>query len=136
MSDWNAALIEEFRTNSGRVSGRFAGEPLLLLNSTGAKSGIVRTNPLVYSTSGDDYVIIASKGGAPAHPDWYHNLVANPEATIEVGADTISVKAREVVGDERDGLFANQARRFPFFNDYQAGTERTIPVFVLTPLDS
>jgi deazaflavin-dependent oxidoreductase (nitroreductase family) len=136
MSDWNAALIEEFRANRGLVSGRFAGEPLLLLNSIGAKSGITRTNPLVYSTSGDNYVVIASKGGAPSHPDWYHNLIANPEATIEVGPDTIRVKAREVFGDERDGLFANQARRFPFFNDYQAGTERKIPVFVLTPIAS
>ncbi len=133
MSDWNAALIQEFRANGGTVGGRFVGEPLLLLNSTGAKSGMQRTSPVLYSTSGDGYVVIASKAGADSHPAWYYNLLANPEATIEVGEQTIAVKAREAVGDERASLFANQAARFPFFNDYQAGTERTIPVFVLTP---
>jgi deazaflavin-dependent oxidoreductase (nitroreductase family) len=136
MSDWNAAIIEEFRANGGQVNGRFAGEPLMLLNTTGAKSGLARTNPLLYSTAGADYVIIASKSGAPSHPDWYHNLLTNPLATIEVGTETIAVKARETAGYERDNLFANQAARFPFFNDYQAGTERTIPVFVLTRQDS
>jgi deazaflavin-dependent oxidoreductase (nitroreductase family) len=136
MSNWNAALIEEFRASGGQVNGRFAGEPLLLLNTTGARSGLLRTNPLLYSTVGQDYAIIASKGGAPSHPDWYYNLVADPEATVEIGRQTIPVNAREVNGDERDALFAAQAVRFPFFNDYQAGVERTIPVFVLTRQDS
>jgi deazaflavin-dependent oxidoreductase (nitroreductase family) len=133
MSNGNGPLIEEFRANAGRVNGRFAGEPLLLLNTTGARSGLVRTSPVLYSTTGGSYVVIASKGGAPSHPDWYHNLTADPKATIEVGAETIPVQARETLGEERDDLFTKQATRFPFFNDYQAGTERTIPVFVLTP---
>jgi len=133
VSDWNRALIEEFRANEGHVNGRFAGEPLLLLNSTGAKSGQVRTHPMLYLNDNGNYIVIASKGGAATHPDWYYNLTANPKAAIEVGNETIQVAAREATGVERDRYYAKQASRFPFFNEYQAETDRTIPVFVLTP---
>src|SRR5258708_517971 len=109
MEDFNQKIINEFRTNAGKVSGPFAGAPLLLLTSVGAKSGEPRTTPLVYTTDGNRYVILASKGGAPTNPAWYHNLVANPQATVEVGTETVPVKAIVAKGDERDRLFNNQA---------------------------
>ena len=98
MSDFNTQIIEEFHANAGKVGGPFQGAPMILLHTIGAKSGETRTIPLVYLTDGDHIAIIASKGGAPAHPDWYHNLVAHPEITVEVGADTYKVKATEVHG--------------------------------------
>jgi deazaflavin-dependent oxidoreductase (nitroreductase family) len=131
--DFNARIIEEFRANQGRVGGMFEGTPLLLLHHTGAKSGQRRTNPLVYQRDGDRYVVFASKAGAPTNPDWYHNLRAHPEITIEVGPDTIDVVASEAAGEERDRLFRAQAERSPQFAEYQKKTERTIPVIVLTP---
>jgi deazaflavin-dependent oxidoreductase (nitroreductase family) len=100
MSDWNAKVIEEFRSNDGKVAS-FARQPLLLLTHRGARSGTLRTNPLAYFRDGDDYVIVASKGGAETNPDWYHNLVAEPRATIEVGTDEIEVSARRAEEDER-----------------------------------
>src|SRR5690349_15812379 len=101
MNDFNKNLIEEFRANGGKVGGQFAGSPMILLTTKGAKSGQERTTPLVYTRDGDRYVIIASKGGAPTNPAWYHNLVANPEATAEIGTETFRVRARVAEGEER-----------------------------------
>lgn len=133
-TDFNAAITDEFRANQGRVGGPFQGATLLLLHHTGAKTGTARVNPLVYLADGDRYVIFASKAGAPTNPDWYHNLKAHPEVSVEVGTRTIDVTASEAVGEERDRLFATQAERSPQFADYQkkAGARR-IPVVVLTP---
>jgi deazaflavin-dependent oxidoreductase (nitroreductase family) len=131
--DFNAETIEEFRANGGRVGGMFEGTPLLLLHHTGARSGKERVNPLAYNRDGDRYIIFASKGGAPSNPDWYHNLKAHPEITIEVGTETIPVTAGEAVGEERERLFRAQAERSPAFAEYQAKTDRVIPVIVLTP---
>jgi len=131
-SDFNRRIIEEFRANAGKVGGPFEGAPMLLLHHVGAKSGTRRVNPLVYLPDGDRYVIIASKGGAPKHPDWYHNLVANPETTIEVGTETIPVRAEVITGEERDRLYARQAADRPAFAEYQAKTKRRIPVIALT----
>jgi deazaflavin-dependent oxidoreductase (nitroreductase family) len=132
-NDWNAGVIEEFRTNAGKVGGPFEGAPLLLLNTTGAKSGATRTNPLMYLADGERYVVFASKGGAPADPHWYLNIVANPEASIEVGTETIPVSAVVIEGPEHDRLYDEQATRFPQFREYQDGTERLIPVVALEP---
>jgi deazaflavin-dependent oxidoreductase (nitroreductase family) len=132
-ADFNAKIIEEFHDNEGRVGGMFEGSPLLLLHHTGAKSGKSRTNPLAYQADDGRYVVFASKGGAPTNPDWYHNLKAHPNVTIEVGTDTIDVVASEATGEERDRLFRTQAERVPQFGDYESQTDRTIPVIVLTP---
>ncbi len=132
-TDFNAKIIEEFRANGGRVGGMFEGATLLLLHHIGARSGQERVNPLVYDRDGDRYVIFASKAGAPTNPDWYHNLKAHPEVTIEVGTDTIPVTAAEATGQERERLFQAQVERAPTFAEYQAKTERTIPVIILTP---
>ena len=131
--DFNARIIEEFHANDGRVGGTFTNSTLLLLHHVGAKSGKDRINPLVYRQDGDRYVIFASKAGAPTNPDWYHNLKANPGVTIEVGTDTIDVVADEAGGEERDRLFQAQVESSPQFGDYQAKTDRVIPVMVLTP---
>jgi deazaflavin-dependent oxidoreductase (nitroreductase family) len=129
--DWNARIIKEFRTNEGRVGGPFQGAPLLLLTTTGARSGKTRINPLMYLRDGDRLVVFGSKGGAPTNPDWYHNIVANPDASVEVGTESFPVRATVATGDERDELFAEQAKRYPQFAQYEAKTERTIPVIVL-----
>lgn len=131
--DFNARIIDEFRANQGRVGGPFEGATLLLLQHVGAKTGKDRLNPLVYNRDGDRYVIFASKAGAPTNPDWYHNLKAHPNVTIEVGIDTIAVRAEEATGEERDRLFHAQTERSPQFAEYQSKTERVIPVIVLTP---
>ena len=130
--DFNVRIIEEFRANEGRVGGPFEGTPVLLLHHVGAKSGKERLNPLVYSRDSDRYVVYASKGGAPTNPDWYYNLKASPNVTIEVGTDTIEVVAQEATGDERDRLFSIQAERSPQFAEYQRNTDRMIPVMVLS----
>jgi deazaflavin-dependent oxidoreductase (nitroreductase family) len=130
-NDFNAALVAEFRANGGRVGGPFADSPLLILTTTGAKSGQPRTHPLVYTTDGDHLVVIASKGGAPTNPAWYHNLVANPTATVELPGETFQVRAVEAQGDERDRLFDRQAAQMPGFADYQRNTTRRLPVVVL-----
>ncbi|GCE06514.1 nitroreductase family deazaflavin-dependent oxidoreductase [Dictyobacter aurantiacus] len=130
-NDWNTQIINEFRSNGGKVGGPFEGAPLLLLTSTGAKSGQQRTTPLVYLPEGERMVIFASKGGAPTNPDWYHNLKANPEATVEVGSETVKVKATEVTGEERDRLYSTQASINPGFAEYQQKTSRLIPVIAL-----
>ena len=131
MSDWNRQIIEEFRSNGGKVGGSFKGAPLLLLTTTGAKSGIVRTTPVMYLPDGKRIVIFASKAGAPTNPAWYHNLIANPKATIEVGTETFEVTAVEVQGEERDQLYAKQASLYPGFAEYEAKTTRKIPVIAL-----
>jgi deazaflavin-dependent oxidoreductase (nitroreductase family) len=130
-----AALITDFRANGGQVtSGPFAGRPVLLLTTTGAKSGQPRLAPLVYSRDGDHYVIVASKGGAPAHPAWYQNLLAHPAVTVEVGEGTFEARARVTEGAERDLLFAQRAADSPNFAEYQRRTTRVIPVVVLERL--
>ncbi len=126
---FNDGVIEEFRANGGVVGGYFADSTVILLTTTGAKSGAKRTSPLVTVMDGDRYVLVASKGGAPTNPDWYHNLVANPEAVIEIGTDTIPVRTVEHHGEERDRLFGLVAARYPGFNDYVKATTRVIPVF-------
>ena len=130
-NDFNQRIIEEFRANGGTVGGRFAGAPMLLLTTTGARSGRQHTTPLVYLPDGDRYIIFASKGGAPTHPDWYHNLVAQPEVTAEVGTETIAVRAVVLTGEERDRLYAKQAALRPAFGEYQEKTSRRIPVVAL-----
>lgn len=134
MANWNDAIIEEFRANEGRVGGRFEGRTLLLLHHTGAKSGTVRVNPLAYRRDGDNYVIFASKGGAPTNPDWYYNLIANPDAEIEVGTEVIKVRARVAEGDERERLWTLQKEEVPGFAEYERKTSRQIPVVVLEPI--
>ncbi|MEO8956348.1 MAG: nitroreductase family deazaflavin-dependent oxidoreductase [Ktedonobacteraceae bacterium] len=131
MSDWNSKIIEEFRTNGGKVGGPFEGAPLLLLTTTGAKSGQRRTAPVMYLSDGDRMIIFASKAGAPTNPDWYHNLMAHPDATVEVGTETFAVKATVISGEERDRLYAQQAKLYPGFADYQKKTTRQIPVVAL-----
>ena len=131
MSDWNTAVIEEFRANDGKVGGNFEHVPLLLLHTTGAKTGKERVNPLAYQAVGDDVAVFASKGGSPKHPDWYRNLVAEPRATIEIGNETIPVRARVAVGEERERIWSLQKERLPGFADYEQKTSRQIPVVVL-----
>ena len=131
--DPNAKIIEEFRANEGRVGGMFEGMPLLLLHHSGAKSGTPRVNPLAYQADDGRFVVFASKGGAPTHPAWYHNLKAHPQTTIEVGTETIEVTASEATGEERERLFRTQVERVPQFGEYERRTKRVIPVMVLTP---
>ena len=131
MNDFNRQIIDEFRANDGRVAGPFDGAPLLILHTTGAKSGAARVAPLVYLPDGDRYVIFASKGGSPTNPDWFHNLQAHPDASIEVGSETVPVVARVAEGDERERLFATQKKHMPAFAEYEQKTTRQIPVVVL-----
>jgi deazaflavin-dependent oxidoreductase (nitroreductase family) len=132
-TDFNTKIIEEFHANAGRVGGMFEGLPLLLLHHIGAKSGKSRINPLAYQSDDGRYVVFASKAGAPTNPDWYYNLKAHPNVTIEVGTDTIDVVANEATGEERERLYRTQAERIPQFAEYEERTERVIPVMVLTP---
>ena len=132
----NAPVIAEYRATAGTVSGRFAGRPLLLLTTTGARSGRPHTTPLNYSVDGDRLVVIASKGGSPTHPDWYRNLVANPEVTIELGGETFRARASTAAEPERTRLFDQQAALMPFFDAYrQRVAARQIPVVVFERLD-
>jgi deazaflavin-dependent oxidoreductase (nitroreductase family) len=131
MSDWNTSIIEEFRANAGKVGGPFEGAPMVILHTTGAKSGAERVNPLVYQPVGDDIAIFASKGGAPDNPDWFHNLRAHPDVTVEIGTETLPMRARITDGDERDRIWSRQKELIPGFADYEAKTSRTIPVIVL-----
>lgn len=132
LNDFNQQVISEFRANQGKVSGQLANMPVLLLTMTGAKSGRTITKPLVYSKDGDRIVIIASFAGGPKNPPWYNNLVANPEATVEVGSDRFRVRATVTSGEERQRLFDRQAEQMPVFTEYQQKTTRQIPVLVLT----
>jgi deazaflavin-dependent oxidoreductase (nitroreductase family) len=131
MADFNAGVIDEFRANGGRVGGQFEGAPLLLLTSIGAKSGAARTTPLMYLADGERIVIFASKAGAPSNPAWYHNLVANRSATVEVGGDVFDVDVSVAEGEERERLYNQQAELTPQFADYAQKTTRRIPVVVL-----
>ncbi len=131
---WNRKLIEGFRAEGGKVGGNFEGVPLLILHTTGAKTGEVRMNPLVYLPSGDGFVVFASGGGAPRHPDWYHNLVSNPRATVEVGTKTVEVTARIAQGAERERFWDLQKRSIPAFAEHEQQTSRQIPVIVLEPV--
>ena len=129
---FNRNLIDQFRANAGEIrEGIFKGAPILLLTTKGARSGTTYTTPLVYTRDGDRLVIIASKGGAPTNPAWFHNLVANPVVTIEVGPEKYEANAVVTRGDERDRLFDAQATLMPNFADYQKKTTRRIPVVVL-----
>jgi deazaflavin-dependent oxidoreductase (nitroreductase family) len=130
-TDFNKGIIEEFRANDGKVGGMFEGAPMLLLTTTGAKSGQQRTTPLVHTQDDDRLVIVASYAGAPKNPAWFHNLVANPEVTIELPGETFPARAVVASGAERDRLFAKHAKAMPNFNEYQSKTERVIPVVVL-----
>jgi deazaflavin-dependent oxidoreductase (nitroreductase family) len=134
MNDFNRQIIDDFRAHEGRVGGPFAGAPILLLHTKGAKSGVDRTHPLVYQQDGNRYVIFASKGGAPTNPDWFHNLRANPNASIEVGASTLDVTAKVLEGEERDRIFEKQKQVFPQFAEYEQKTPRRIPVVALEPV--
>lgn len=135
MNDYNAGIIEEFRANEGRVGGPFEGAPMVLVHNVGRRTGAEHVSPMMY-LPGDDGVIyvFASKGGAPTHPDWYHNLVAAGTAEVEVGTDTYAVTVIEETGADRDRIYAEQARRYPGFAEYEEKTAgiRTIPVLRLT----
>jgi deazaflavin-dependent oxidoreductase (nitroreductase family) len=135
MDEMNQGVVKEFRANQGRVSGPMEGMPILLLTMTGAKTGRTLTRPLCYSRDGDRLVIIASYGGARWNPPWYHNLLANPVVTVEVGTEKFKARAAQTSGAERQRLFEAQARLMPFFNDYQTKTQRQIPVLTLTRID-
>ncbi|MEM9564658.1 MAG: nitroreductase family deazaflavin-dependent oxidoreductase [Actinomycetota bacterium] len=132
MNEFNQGVIEEFRANEGRVGGPFEGAPMILVHHTGAKTGTERVTPLVYRPDGDTWVIFASKAGAPSHPHWYHNLIANPQTTIEVGTETIEVDTVEVTGEERSRIWEAQKRDAPQFAEYDAKTDREIPVLVFS----
>lgn len=131
--DFNRRNIAEFRANHGRLGGQFEGAPVLLLHSKGARSGQERINPMMYLADGDRYLVFASAAGADHNPGWYWNLVAHPDAAIEVGHDYVEVRAVELHGAERDAKYAAQATRYPGFADYQNKTSRTIPVIALVP---
>jgi deazaflavin-dependent oxidoreductase (nitroreductase family) len=132
-NDFNTKVIDEFRAKEGKVGGPFEGAPILLLHHIGAKTGRERVNPLAYQPVGDSFAIFASKGGAPTHPDWYYNLKANPQTTIEIGTDTFGVTARELTGDEREEIWERQKVLMPGFAEYDQKTSgiRDIPVILL-----
>ena len=131
MNDWNRQTIEAFRANGGKVGGVWEGRPLLLLTTTGAKSGQRRTTPVMYLPDGDRLLVFATKAGAPTNPAWYHNLIAYPEVTVEVGTETYEATATSLTGEERDRLYAKQASLYPQFGEYQARATRKIPVIAL-----
>ena len=135
LNDWNAKIIEEFRANGGKVGGHFEGAPLLLLTHVGAKTGTRRVSPLMYQAVGDAYAVFASRAGAPKNPAWYHNLLAHPDVTIEVGTETRSVRARVAQGEERETIWRTQKERFPTFAEYETKTSRQIPVVLLERTD-
>lgn len=130
----NQRVIEEFRANAGVVQGDFAGVPLLLLTTRGARSGLPRTMPMTYLRDGDRFVVFAANGGRPQHPGWYHNLRAEPAATVEIGTETLPVTAALTEGADRDRLWQRQLRHTPYFADFQARAGRSIPVVALTPV--
>jgi deazaflavin-dependent oxidoreductase (nitroreductase family) len=132
-SDFNQAIIDEFRANGGKLGGGFEGAPMLLLHHKGAKSGRERVNPLMYRPVGDDLAVFASKAGAPTNPDWYHNLLAHPETSVEIGTETVPVVARVTEGEERTRIWEAHKKENPGFADYEAKTSRQIPVVILEP---
>jgi deazaflavin-dependent oxidoreductase (nitroreductase family) len=132
--DRNKAIIDEFRSNSGKVGGRFEGRTLLLLHTVGAKTGQARVNPVAYVKDGDRFVIIASKGGAPTNPGWYYNLLAHPLVTVEVGTQQFQVQISVTSEPERSRLYSKMVEMMPAFAEYQQKTTRVIPVMTLTRL--
>jgi deazaflavin-dependent oxidoreductase (nitroreductase family) len=132
-NDFNTRIIQEFRDNAGRLGGQFEGAPMLLLTTVGAKSGETRVHPMMYLAEDGRRYVFASKAGAPTNPDWYHNLLAHPDVSIEVGSDVIDVVAVPLLGGERDRVYAEQARRYPGFAEYQEKTDRVIPLVALDP---
>jgi len=136
MNDYNRQLIEEFRANRNKAGGPFDGRPLLLLTTTGAKSGQRRTTPMMYISDGDRLLVIASNAGALAHPDWYYNLAAHPEVTVEVGTETFDATAVVTEGAERHRLWTRIVELYPFFAEHQAKTTRQIPVIALSRRES
>jgi deazaflavin-dependent oxidoreductase (nitroreductase family) len=132
IDEFNQSIIKEFRANKGKVGGPMEGMPVLLLTMTGAKTGRTLVRPLCYSRDGDRLVIVASYGGAPRNPPWYHNLVANPVVTVEVGTEKFKARATQVHGAERDRLFAEMSKLMPLFTEYQNKTKRQIPLLILT----
>ena len=132
MAQINRDVIAQFRANGGEIKeGIFKGSPIVLLTTKGARTGAIHTTPLVHTRAGDRYVVIASKGGAPTNPAWYHNLVADPTVTVEVGPEKFEARATVAQGEERDRLFNAQAALMPGFAAYQRNTTRRIPVVVL-----
>ena len=134
VKDWNKKVIEEFRANDGKVGGSFVNMTLLLLHTTGAKSGLRRENPVAYMADGERLVIIASKAGAPTNPAWYYNLVANPEVSVEVGTEQFQALATITQEPERTELFEKMATLYPGFAEYPRKTTRIIPVVTITRL--
>jgi deazaflavin-dependent oxidoreductase (nitroreductase family) len=135
MSDWNTKTIDEFRTTGGKVGGNFAGAPLLLLHTTGAKTGKERVNPMMYQDLGNGRLaVFASKAGMPTNPDWYHNLVADPEVTAEIGTETRRFRAHTATSEERAPIWTKQKTDYPGFADYESKTDREIPVVILEPV--
>jgi deazaflavin-dependent oxidoreductase (nitroreductase family) len=132
-SDWNTGIIEEFRANDGKVGGSFEGSTLLLLHTTGARTGNEHVTPVMYRQVGDCYAVFASKGGAPNNPDWFHNLVANPSVRAEIGTQTLPLTARVVKGDEREQIWIAHKAANPGFAEYEKKTARQIPVVLLEP---
>jgi deazaflavin-dependent oxidoreductase (nitroreductase family) len=128
---WNLAIIEEFRANQGKVGGNFEGAPVLLLHTTGAKSGKERINPMMYLNQGERLYVFASKAGADTNPDWFHNLVSTPGVTVELGVETFAATASALTGEEREHVYDAQAKLFPGFAEYQEKTTRVIPVVEL-----
>jgi deazaflavin-dependent oxidoreductase (nitroreductase family) len=129
--DFNAKIIAEFRENDGKVGGPFEGAPVLLLHTTGAKSGRERINPMMYDTIGDGFAVFASKGGAPTNPDWFHNLVANPHVTAEIGTETVELTARVADDATRAPIWDAWKKKYTGFADYETKTSRQIPVVLL-----
>lgn len=133
VSEWNRKIIEEFQANKGKVGGPFANTPLLLLHTTGAKTGRERINPLMFLDLDEHRYVFATRAGHEANPDWYLNLVAHPEVTVEAGSGTYQAAAVPLTGGERDRIYAEQARRNSGFAEYQKMTSRIIPVVELIP---
>jgi deazaflavin-dependent oxidoreductase (nitroreductase family) len=133
VNDWNTKIIEEFRANGGKVGGPFEGAPLLLLHTTGAKTGQQHVTPMMYRSVDGSYAVFASKAGAPSNPDWYHNLVANPTVQAEIGTQTLRLTARVADNAEREPIWSAQKRQYPGFQEYEEKTSRQIPVVILEP---
>lgn len=133
--DWNSQIIAEFRANGGKVGGPFEGGTLLLLHTVGAKSGEPRVTPVMYQDIGDGVAVFASKAGAPTNPAWYHNLLANPRVSAEIGTETLPFVARVAEGAERDRIWEAQKQGNPGFADYERKTTRQIPVIILEPAE-
>ena len=133
MSDFNTKIIEEFRANAGQLGGGFAGAPVLLLHTTGAKTGQDRVHPMMYRKVDGGYAVFATKAGAPTNPDWYHNLVANPKVRAEIGAQTLDMTARVADDTEREPIWSAQKQEYAGFGEYEAMTTRHIPVVILEP---